>query len=420
MIVERLQSWAVATATLLLLAAGPANATGERVPGNAHQTGIRGGASHARAATSPAYTIHDIGAPGPDSAPYSFNNTGQIFGFSGSDCVVWTGTAYRPLPLLSPTLLGCLPYGINDANPITGQYEMVGKVSTQYLQNASTFAVLANAAGFTKSTIYSAYPDGDMAGVNSNGISLAIAYFYPADTLELSGPQFLTAAGATDYLAPLESPVASQPPVHYVVPQLNYNPNPCAFGGCYINDLNEVLGADYFSAASSHPTEALYTVGVPSSLRVLPISSAYCCVPVALNNQNQILFNAAGRGSEPVPTIYNVTTGKMKRALTATQTCPKGLTGYPIGLNNKGEVLGSYAGHCTSTYFTWDAVHGTQQLDPQLPANDYTRIYALGVNDNGQILVNLVKGNVYDWGTLDPVVPPATTKSHSRARSAQN
>jgi hypothetical protein len=86
-----------------------------------------------------------------------------------------------------------------------------------------------------------------------------------------------------------------------------------------------------------------------------------------------------------------------------------------LSLSNAGQVLGQTAS-CGSNsdyvYFTWDPVNGTQNLNAEINMTGYSYVYPLGVNDNGQILVQLYPttgGST--WGTLNP---PAAALRHGR------
>ena len=78
---------------------------------------------------------------------------------------------------------------------------------------------------------------------------------------------------------------------------------------------------------------------------------------------------------------------------------------YVMGQNNNGQVLG-YSGGCQNesyTYWTWDPVNGMVDLDAEIGQNSYSSITPYGINDNGQILVELETSTGHThWGTLDP------------------
>jgi hypothetical protein len=378
--------------------------------------GIRGAARRLGGASSATYTLADYGTPSTvNSAPIGFNNTGQIFGEAGSSgSVVWTGKAYVTLPLAQfaagADINECGTTDMNDADKVSGDYEIVGTCRSKY-STPSAFAAIASPSGFVKSTIFYAYENSSMLGVNGAGVSLASADSYPVDTRDLSGSQYYTTANATDYLTLLQSPASGQVPIHYLLP-LQATNTACPFGGCYINDLGQVLGYDFFSVNVTANTSAaaVYTPGNPSSIVDVPIellgSYGEPYDVMALNNSGQLLYNSNPKPyNQPIPELYDISSGKKTRIPVATASCPSASYGHPISLNNEGAVLGSYICGSSLRYFTWDPVHGAQDLNSQIPPNKYSTVYPLGINDHGQILVALyVDGkSYYDWGTLDPI-----------------
>ncbi len=410
-----------------------------------YRPGIRGNAPRPFAAATPAYTIHNVGAPAytGGSLPLGFNNTGQIFGFAYNvhgytgpiDCVIWTGTVFERLPFPVVTVstayhnanTRCMPAGIDDANAATGAYEIVGSVQEEYTFNPNAFAVVAVASAFKKSSIYYPYSPSAMVGVNSAQTSLATAEFSRDTVADIHGQLYFTATGAVDALSQLQAPASPNAPLeHYLIPTVA---NACPFGGCAINGAGEVLGYDYTTVNDySTATAALYTLGKPASLVHLPIQDVLgieqndntyqvaVVFPVALNNAGQLVYYDTDLGS---PVLYNVASG----AKTVISVLPPGCSApsaAPISLNNLGEVLGVVS-NCPnySGYFTWDSVHGTQFLNAEIPASAYT-LFPLGVNDRGQILVTLqTSAGVNDWGTLDPVAGgSAKAQSQRRAGSA--
>jgi hypothetical protein len=259
--------------------------------------------------------------------------------------------------------------------------------------------------------------------VNDNGISVAAALFgtyinyYPS----IEPLQLTTAADGRGYLALLQPYPSGRSQQHYLLPTLEQGATlpPCPFGGCVINDRNEVLGYDFATVAPNVAKLAVYTAGKASSLDDLPITLNYaygqtvCCTVFAFNDRDDILFSANDKvfDGTPIPAIYNIASGKKTIIPLATPSCPKGVTyGQPLSMNNKGEVLGTY--DCPTGpdgYFTWDAASGTHDLGSQIPNTNLT-LYPIGVNDSGQILIGLVSGSVTTWGTLDPVSPQRASK----------
>jgi probable HAF family extracellular repeat protein len=58
---------------------------------------------------------------------------------------------------------------------------------------------------------------------------------------------------------------------------------------------------------------------------------------------------------------------------------------YPLGLNNRGQVVGSAHGGATYQAFVWDEVNGLRALPP-VPGQETRSSTALGINDLGEII----------------------------------
>ena len=399
--------------------------------------GMRIGTRRPRSATAPVYTIHDVGAPpGYDfSSPSGFNNTGQIYGQAGhflphggsvQDCVVWSAGVFRRVPVAKITTYGtgCVANGMNDAAAASGEYEVVGSATEEFAVDGHAFAAVAGPGGFKRTTTYFAYAPSTMVGVNAAQISAAAAEYDRDTAYDVYGLLYATATGASGSLGALQaSPSATTPVVHVLAPTYR---NPCPFGGCAINDRNEVLGYDFRTAYGGLATVALFTVGQPASLVHVPLQDvvvnnidnptqvqAATAYPVAFNDLDQLLYLDA---TLLAPAIYDVATGVRTVVPVAAPGC---VNPVPLSMNNEGEMLGTFASCPTPIYYTWDAAHGTQYLNAQLPANAYT-IVPLGVNDNGQILVKLTSSAaVTTWGTLDPVATRANGPLRARTVKKQ-
>ena len=314
---------------------------------------------------------------------------------------------------------------MNDAAVKSGEYEIVGSLTEPYSFVSYAFAVVATNEGVLRAPIYYEHGPSTMIGVNASETSVAAAQ-YSRDTpydpyyalgydiiVDYSTQLYFSTVRAADPLTQVQVGSARAPAIHYLIPTY---PNVCPFGGCAINDRNEVLGFDYLTYA--YP---FYTLGNPSSLVHLPIQDqefdpSYGGAntgPVAFNNANQLLYMDA---TSNAAVVYNADTGVKTVIPVLAPGCPSPLTVEPISMNNKGEVLG-FVSNCPSpTYFTWDPQNGTQFLNAQIPSSPLT-ITPLGVNDAGQILIVLTStSNVDTWGTLDPVTS-TQTKGRARIRS---
>jgi hypothetical protein len=327
--------------------------------------------------------------------------------------MLWTGSSFRRLPLPSATLpnTSCTPSSMNDVDPATGEYEIVGSATEQFSFGARAFAVLATAAGFKRTTIYYADAPSQMVGVSTNQVALATAAFERDTAYDIQGELYSTTTAVSNSLVQLQ-PLASadSPALHYLIPTYSI---PCPFGGCAINDRNEVLGYDYLTQNSGGATAALYTVGSPASLVHLPIQDANASLqsyPVAFNNANQLAYFVAQLNTAA---IYDVDTGVRTVIPVSPPGCAVGGTAVPISMNNRGAVLGLDYCPGFNAYWTWDSVNGTHYLEGQIPASAYT-IFPLGINDAGQILVNLQTPTSNAWGTLDPMGAGAKAPSARR------
>ncbi len=385
------------------------------------------------AAAPPAYTIHDIGMPAPNtypsSSPVGFNNTGQMFGvalraaksdrlsyLSDTDCLVWTGLKFVDV-LGSLAVQTCTPYAINAANTggaftVVGAFTDIHHLVPQYyspnLFNDAFTATFASGGTFATVPFYS-YSPAALYGINAAGTAVGNSY----NPIQSEG-LFVTAPGETlSFLQPSCATTATGclSAVEFLRKRSDGQPTgQCAFGGCTINSSGTVLGVDPDTS-----TYALYTNGVAGSKIDLPLTVGKYGYVVALNDANQIAYFGG-----PTAALYDAHAG------TTTTIPPVAGTSCvyytPISLNNAGTVLG-FASDCKGKpfYFTWDAVHGTPNLGLQIPANAYT-IKAFGINDRGQILVSLqTSAGATHWGTLDPaaasVTPPrARAKEQRRAR----
>ena len=312
---------------------------------------------------------------------------------------------------------------MNEANAGSGQYEVVGSVTEPFAVGTRAFAVIAGPGGFVKSTIYYANSPSIMVGVNASQVSVASAAFERDRLGDLDGSLYFTTKSAGSALATLQTPAAANaPPIHNLLPTApTYYPaypNPCVFGGCTINAANEVLGFDALTqnGATQAATLAVYTVGNAASLRHLPLSGPIIApapeenTPVAFNNADRLVYLDSTTNE---PAVLDIDTGATTTLPVLPPGCAAYAQGIPLSMNDIGEVFGFNSGCTTANaYWTWDPAHGVRYLASEIPASAYT-LFPLGVNNNGQILVQLVDANGVDyWGTLDPVSPPA---AHSKA-----
>ena len=384
------------------------------------------------AATAAAYAITDDGMPPAgtysSSAPLGFNNTGQIYGIAArkakadptvghidQSCLLWTGSKYVDL---APSLIvtSCTPYGINSASPAAGSYTVVGSFTDDHHGAPDAFAVHVDSSGTSKLAPYYDHFPAALYGVNNSGTALGYSNL-DTDYKLFPGPMFVTAP--PELMNILQAGCVKEKsfclePLQLLRPSFHLDGEPlpqCPFGGCTINDGGNVLGVGYnIGFGSSYGSYAVYSIGSSSldDLRTsLGIGPNYL---VSINDANRILFfqqTYLAPLNVPVSAnVYDIATGNVTTIPPVAGTSCQHY--FPISMNDAGEVLG-FTSYCTrkAFYWTWDPVHGTQNLSAAIPVNAYS-IKPLGVNDNAQILVSLqTAAGVTHWGTLDPLAPAA-------------
>ncbi len=359
------------------------------------------------------YTIADDGAPPTktysSARPVAFNNSGQILGVGDpikkagyADCLLNTAVGKFLDLTPSTTDFSCAPFSISSVDP-TGVARVVGQLDTPYQQNPVAFAATFTVAtGKGAVSAFTSNVPSALYSVNLSGEAVGDADYTPQGGFYTTQPLFVLPAASTKL-------VVAQPQCTVYAQYCGElaEQGVCVFGGCNINDAGIILAYDYFSGYYM-----TYVYGQPTSAIDLPLSASNQAY--ALNNAGQILYYPPGE-TQTLTAIYSIPAG-------TTTTIPA-LDGdtcngyYPLSISNTGQVFGYYSG-CTSGYWTWDSVNGTQDIATELPKNSYTEIYPLAVNDNGQILVTLypAKGGVH-WGTLNPpaaaTVKPRAIRAHS-------
>jgi hypothetical protein len=378
---------------------------GRRLPPPPRPAPIPLGGRHHAGPLATQYTIADVGAPSPSNVvvleqPASFNNTGQIVGYAynyqngTSNCMAYTGSKWLRLNAFS--FRYCTPQSITNANPSTGTYEIVGYGDPQNSveQNAFTATVVKSVAHFAD---FTGHAPSALYGVNNSGAAVGYSYYNPPKGFFESDPPFVESNGK---FAPLQPQCTTNQPLCMQDVESSWWDGDCAFGGCSINDAGVVLG--YGNNGSSYGYE-IYTVGQPSSGEILPMSYDVSYV-AGINDANQIAYSQyTYSGDTWSAWIYQVGAS----APTSLGTIPGDSCSYEyvMGQNNNGQVLG-YSGGCQNesyTYWTWDPVNGMVDLDAEIGQNSYSSITPYGINDNGQILVELETSTGHThWGTLDP------------------
>jgi len=391
--------------------------------------------ANSRASSVAQYTLEDHGMPAANryssSSPLGFNDSGQIYGIAArkakavpavghvdQSCLVWTGAGFIDLEP-SLTITNCSPYGMDSVDQATGSFSVVGAFSDIYdLRAPDAFSASIGSSGVSKLVSYYNYYPSRLFGISSKGVADGYSYNAAAPQsyqYDIGGPMFVTVA--PEAMVPLQpancaSPAVCLLPVQSISEhQLDGEPLPqCAFGGCTINASGVVLGFDsqrlQYAAAQSGSA-------APAQLLLTFFDGSTYNFAVALNDAGQLLYFSEALDAKHTvnAAIYDLAS---KTSLALPPVAGTNCAHYfPIAMNNAGEVLG-YTSYCAQRdfYWTWDAVHGTQDISPAIPPNAYT-ITPLGINDVGQILASLGTATGTHWGTLDP--PTAGPASHRTA-----
>ena len=371
--------------------------------------------AHVKPSTT--YTIDDlITIPSTtiqSSSAIAFNNTGQILGtgyyHNTWSCLIFDNGSIVAVRKAAMTY--CQPGGISNSN--SGSLHFTGWADISRSQNEIAF-VGSEGSGSASVRLLERRQPGELQEVNNNGVAVGEAYYEPKGGFFMSRPPF---AYSNNAFKPLQPQCVTNLAgcMEATIGDYNNSGSVCPFGGCAITDANLVLGLD-----DSTGQLMTYTVGNEGSAADTPISwgPAY---PAGINNENVIAYAYYDPSGETYP-AYEYQLGASSAV--ALGTLPGfSCEGYfPISENNTGAVLG-FTYNCASqpeTYFTWDPVNGMQDLGPEIPANSYTGLTPLGINDNGQILLNLTASDgTNHWGVLVPQAS-GSTKAHRAVRSLRS
>jgi hypothetical protein len=343
------------------------------------------------------YTIDDFGTPKNASLqnPDSLNNAGQISGTEFNTqrhayaCVAFTGTHW--VVLNPPKFANCAPQAMNEPASQTGPFSVVGYGQQTHGNVAFIASVSGNQAKFTQVTTDAPTR---LLGINDAGYAVGTAY-RQSGFFEQNPPYVLN--GKT--FAPLQPQCETFGPFCMSVVSVDAWTGPCPFGGCAITDGNVVFGVDGQNSAQHYE---VLTIGKSSSAQNLPMDPM--AAPAAgINDALQIAYaklNGSGNYS-----AWQYTVGASQPVALGTLPGSTCLNYNPISENNAGDILGDTPNCSGAAYWTWDPVNGMRDLDAEIPTNNYTQITPVGINDSGQILVELLKGNVVHWGLLKPSQP---------------
>ncbi len=381
---------------------------------------VRGRAVRSAAAT---YSIDDVGAPDPNtyvsSAPQAFDNDGRMVGYGTTttrlNCVAYNG---KFITLKMPaTFNTCNVSSLSDRKDLgPAKYEIVGLAGTQYSENVSAFSSIGGPSQTPQMKLLARFQPSVLNGVNRHGKAIGDSYYNPPGGFFFQQPPFALRGGRKP-----ENFKALQAEQCVTVVRfcMIYNSQAdavsfaCGFGGCTINDKGVVLGEDDYN--SLYMTLPL---GDPSAAVDLPIGPGTGAFAAAgINNAGQIAY--AQFIGLYLPFMYTVG---------AAAPVPLGILPdsgcrayFPLSENNNGDVLG--LGLCPPTgtaYWTWDSVHGMQNLADQVSlGSKYKGFAPYGINDHGNILVLLVpQSGPQHWGMLVPSENRARHIAHQQRRDA--
>jgi hypothetical protein len=298
-------------------------------------------------------------------------------------------------------VLQLLPDVDTNSNPSTGSFTFVGYGGAVHDRAGAAFTATVSGAR-AHLRVFGSYDGSQLQGINNAGNAVGYAYYAPRKGFFDNSPPFLLHGNS---FRPLQPQCTTDEPLCMNAVVTDNETTYCPFGGCSLNDENVVLGYDY----ESDWFYEILPLGGSGSAQNLPIpyDTTY---PVGINNAMQIAY------AEYVPSegyeAWQYSVGSSQPVALGTLPGSSCLEYYPISQSNTGEVLG-YAFDCSgpATYWTWDPVNGMQDLDAAIPPNSYTNITPYGVNDAGQILVELDDSGNTHWGTL---VPTPSAKHHKR------
>ena len=375
-------------------------------------------------ASAATYTLMDDGVP--TSSTYSlsyavaFNNTGQIAGEAffnevlppyGVLCVLFDGKKYRELSS-SANITSCYVDGMNDQDAVSGALDVAGYASTTfsfgnsypyayYGDPKAVYSTIVPRTGSIRTTVF---PEDQsyLVGVNNAGTAVGLGVYRPRTGFATLDPPFVTKAGsALNVVQPTCSTVrlgcAGFPAFGSGQPQ------GCGFGGCQITSDGKLFLIDLFTGSYELVSPDGTTQDIELGADVVP--NIYDIGAPSINGAGQILYTSqtvVAGVLKLAPRIYQLGGAVVTVPPIAGKSCTQYI---PLSFSNTGEVLGvAYDCGTDNTYFTYDTVHGTQDLTPALPTSGFFTLSPIGVNDKGQILVDfeLSSGGAVHWGVLSP------------------
>jgi hypothetical protein len=368
------------------------------------------------------YTIVDDGTlpAGADTleTPVAFNDADQIAGTAYDTalnvpvCVLFDGKNFRDASTLS-SIASCSVNGIS-ARTSTGSVALVGSVTTEYSgtdTKALYSSTLPNSPLFRTAVFTN--DASSLTAINAGGKALGSAAYDPLGGFITAQPPFVVSPGG-GALHVLQTTCATPKPgcgelVSNAFHDYYYGYSGCGFGGCSLAADGTALLYDLFGGSLElvAPSGTAHDVAIDADV----------VTPPFMNDAKQIVY-----GAETVEAGVSVIRTQLYSPVTGAITTLPPLPGescqeyIPVSINNAGRVLGFALCADGYEYFTYDAASGIVAL-PASFAGGYYSVSPFAINDNGQILVNIVRtsGGLNDWGYLQPA---AGGELHRRSVSA--
>jgi hypothetical protein len=352
----------------------------------------------AKADLAAKYTIRDFGAPPTgtysSSSIVAFNDSDQIVGTgkhgSVTDCVLYTGSAFISLSP-SPSVTSCTPLAMNDANTSTKSTSIVGYINYAFAEGSVAFEAAASTTKLLNMLIFSGNVPSQLTAVNNAGQAIGTEYYEPPGGF--TGPPVVYTNGGSNLTIAQPSCTKRQK-----ICTANLAFTSCPVAGCDFDDKGDVESVPIFSG--SEETE------------MFNITTGNCCTTNDEVDSTSSRFisdygNAVGAQTD-IGYFDVLVNGEDLGQPNQSEELGDCLNN-PVSFSNKGNMLvvsQCYPGH---ENWTWDPTHGFFDVAAALPANSYSKIVPLAVNDSGHVLVELYPhSGPLHWGVL---VPPASSNS---------
>jgi hypothetical protein len=350
------------------------------------------------AKNKPTYTIRDFGAP--PTATYSsssivaFNDSDEVVGtgLHGKvvDCVLYTGKAFISLTT-SPSVTKCTPLAMNDENPKTGIASVVGYVNYAFANGTVAFDGSASTKELVNMELFSSNVPSELNAINDAGQAVGSIYYEPPGGFT-GQPVAYTKAGSGLTLAEPTCVHRLKTCAQGLVFET------CSFAGCDLDDRGDVEVVQIFSGSVND--------------EIFNITKNTCCSTSDeyLATSNHYISDYGDTEGVMIDFDYfDLIVNGADLGQPNQNEELQGCYSNPASFSNKGNILvvsTCYPGHAD---WTWDPANGFVDIADSLPANAYAKILPLGINDNGEILVELEphSGPIH-WGVLEP---PASAKA---------